>query len=168
MRKNPPTSRPIRAALLPRQSSGLPSLEDLVAVRIVRIAEVVTRLATRSIEAKIGLRNTDLRILNLLDRTDGVTVNEIARRAHLDKAWISRSLRQLESDGLVIRNSLQQDSRLSVITLTARGRARLNQVRPLAEDHELRLLAGIDSAAFKRQLDRLMINAEALLAAGRS
>lgn len=167
MRKNPPTSRPKRAALLPRQSSGSTSLEDLVAVRIVRIAEVVTRLATRSIEAKIGLRNTDLRILNLLDRTDGVTVNEIARRAHLDKAWISRSLRQLESDGLVMRNSLQQDSRLSVITLTARGRARLNQVRPLAEDHEVRLLEGIDSAVFKRQLDRLMINAEALLTTGR-
>ncbi|MEJ0005453.1 MAG: hypothetical protein WDM77_03470 [Steroidobacteraceae bacterium] len=47
------------------------SLEDMVAVRIVRIAEVVARLATRTIEAKVGLRNTELRILSLLDRSDG-------------------------------------------------------------------------------------------------
>ncbi len=158
MRKNPPINS--------QRPAGGRSLEDLVAVRVVRIAEVVARLATRTIEAKVGLRNTDLRILNLLDRTDGLTVNEIARRAHVDKAWVSRSLRHLETAGLVLRSSLPQDSRVSVITLTARGKARLNQVRPLAEDHELRLLAGIDKARFKEQLDCLMINAERLLAAG--
>jgi DNA-binding MarR family transcriptional regulator len=152
MRKNPRISKP--------------SLEDLVAVRVVRIAEVVARLATRTIEAQVGLRNTDLRILNLLDRSDGLSVNEIARRAHVDKAWVSRSLRHLETDGLVIRSSLRRDSRVSVITLSARGTARLNQVRPLAKARESRLLAGIDRTAFKRQLDRLMLNAEGLLAAG--
>src|SRR5438552_4139294 len=93
MRTNPRTVRP--------------SLEDLVAVRVVRIAEVLARLATASFETKVGLRNTDLWILNLLDRTDGVTVNEIARRAHVDKAWVSRSLRHLEADGLVLRSSLR-------------------------------------------------------------
>jgi DNA-binding MarR family transcriptional regulator len=159
MRKKPP--------LKSLRTAGGHSLENLVAVRIVRIAEVVARLATRTIEAEVGLRNTDLRILNLLDRTDGVTVNEIARRAHVDKAWVSRSLRRLEAVGLVLRSSLPQDSRVSVIALTARGRARLNQVRPLAENHESRLLVGIDQALFKGQLDRLMINAERLLAARR-
>jgi len=167
----------VKTTLLPQQSvleamrknplRNKQSLEDLVAVRVVRIAEVVARLATQTIEAKVGLRNTDLRILNLLDRTNGVSVSEIARRAHVDKAWVSRSLRHLETGGLVIRSSLRQDSRISVITLTARGRARLNQVRPLAEAHESRLLAGIDKAAFKGQLDRLMINAEGLLAVER-
>jgi DNA-binding MarR family transcriptional regulator len=142
------------------------SLEDLAAVRIVRIAEVVARLATRTIQASIGLRNTDLRILNLLDGSDGVTVNEIARRAHIDKAWVSRSLRHLEAAGLVLRRGLRHDVRLSLIRLSARGRAKLAEVRPMAESHETRLLAGIDQAAFKAQLDRLMANAEALLAAG--
>jgi DNA-binding MarR family transcriptional regulator len=146
----------------PPPATGRP-LEDLIAVRIVRIAEVVARLATRSIEARVGLRNTDLRILNLLDRTAGVTVNEIARRAHVDKAWVSRSLRHLETSGLVTRSGLKQDSRLTVITLTATGRAKLAQVRPLAAVHESRLLAGIDKAAFKSQLERLMANAEELL-----
>ena len=142
------------------------TLEDFVAVRIVRIAEVVARLATRTIEARVGLRNTDLRILNLLDRTDGVSVNEIARRAHVDKAWVSRSLRHLEAGGLVTRSGRRQDSRVTVIRLAAKGRAKLAQVRPLAADHEARLLAGIDRPAFQAQLERLMANAEKLLTAG--
>jgi len=139
------------------------SLEDLVAVRIVRIAEVVARLATQTIEARVGLRNTDLRLMNLLDRADGVSVNEIARRAHVDKAWVSRSLRHLEKSGLVTRKSTRKDSRVSVIDLSAKGRALLEQVRPLAAAHEVRLLDGIDNGAFKASLDRLMANAESML-----
>jgi DNA-binding MarR family transcriptional regulator len=139
------------------------SLEDLVAVRIVRIAEVVARLATQTIEARVGLRNTDLRLMNLLDGAEGVTVNEIARRAHVDKAWVSRSLRHLEQSGLVTRKGVRKDSRLTVIDLSAKGRALLGQVRPLAQARETRLLDGIDKDAFKANLDRLMANAEAML-----
>jgi DNA-binding MarR family transcriptional regulator len=139
------------------------SLEDLVAVRIVRIAEVVARLATQTIEARVGLRNTDLRLMNLLDRADGVSVNEIARRAHVDKAWVSRSLRHLEKSGLVTRKSTRKDSRVSVIDLSAKGRTLLEQVRPLAATHEARLLNGIDRDAFKASLDQLMANAESML-----
>ncbi len=139
------------------------SLEDLVAVRIVRIAEVISRLATQTIEAQVGLRNTDLRIMNLLEGTEGVTVNEIARRAHVDKAWVSRSLRELQKSGLITRRSLREDSRLSVVVLSAKGRALLEQVRPMASAREARLLAGIDRAGFKTDLDRLMANAEAML-----
>jgi DNA-binding MarR family transcriptional regulator len=140
------------------------SLEDLVAVRIVRIAEVVARLATQTIEARVGVRNTDLRLMNLLDGSDGVSVNEIARRAHVDKAWVSRSLRHLEKSGLVTRKSTRKDSRVSVIDLSAKGRTLLEQVRPLAAAHEARLLDGIDKGVFKASLDRLMANAERLLA----
>ncbi|MEJ0005452.1 MAG: MarR family winged helix-turn-helix transcriptional regulator [Steroidobacteraceae bacterium] len=79
---------------------------------------------------------------------------------------MSRSLRHLEAAGLVTRRGRQQDSRVSVIGLTAKGRAKLGQVRPMAENHELRLLGGIDKKAFKAQLERLMANAEGLLEAG--
>src|SRR6185295_18229397 len=115
------------------------SLEDLVAVRVVRVAEIMARLATRTFQARMGLRNTDLRLLNLLDGTEGVTVNEMARRAHVDKAWVSRSLRELEKSGLVTRRRVRADSRVSLIALSAKGRAMLDQVRPLASARETRL-----------------------------
>jgi DNA-binding MarR family transcriptional regulator len=148
----------------PEKDAIRKSLEDLVAVRVVRLAEVISRLATQTIEARVGLRNTDLRLLNLLDGTEGVTVNEIARRAHVDKAWVSRSLRELEKSGLVTRRSVRADSRVCVVGLSAKGRAMLEQVRPLASAREARLLDGIDKIRLKADLDRLMANAEAMLA----
>jgi DNA-binding MarR family transcriptional regulator len=147
----------------PARDAVARSLEDLVAVRVVRIAEVFARLATQTIEASVGLRNTDLRLMNLLDGAQGVTVNEISRRAHVDKAWVSRSLRQLEKSGLVTRKSNRKDSRLTVIDLSAKGRALLEQVRPMAAARETRLLEGIDGSALKTSLDRLMANAERML-----
>jgi DNA-binding MarR family transcriptional regulator len=139
------------------------SLEDLVAVRIVRIAEVIARLAIRTIEKRFGLRNTDLRLMNLLDGKQGVTVNEIARRARIDKAWVSRSLRELEACGLVARRTHRPDSRVRVVSLSPKGRALLARVRPLAAAHERRLLAGLNESSFKSQLERLLMNADAML-----
>jgi DNA-binding MarR family transcriptional regulator len=130
---------------------------------VVRIAELMARLATETIEARLGVRNTDLRLLNLLDGTDGVTVNEIARRVHVDKAWVSRCLRLLENDGLVVRRSNRKDSRVTVVDLSKKGRELLAQVRPIALAREARLMNGIDADAFKANLDRLMANAEAIL-----
>ncbi len=157
-----PTQRRLRIAD-PERDARVRTLEDLVAVRIVRLAEVMARLATRTIEARVGLRNTDLRLMNLLDGFQGVTVNEIARRAHVDKAWVSRSLRDLEKSGLVTRKGNNKDSRLTMVDLSAKGRALLEQVRPLAVARETRLLEGIDPAALKANLERLMLNAEKLL-----
>ena len=101
--------------------------------------------------------------MNLLDGAEGVTVNEIARRAHVDKAWVSRSLRHLEKSELVTRKSNRKDWRHTVVGLSAKGRALLEQVRPLAAARETRLLNGIEKGAFKASLDRLMANAESML-----
>jgi DNA-binding MarR family transcriptional regulator len=142
------------------------TLEDLVAVRIARLADVVARLSRQYVPARLGVPRTDMRLLNLLDGTDGVTVNEIARRAHIDRAWVSRCMRRLEKVGLVSRRGSQVDARVCVVSLSAKGRAALDQIRPLTVTREKRLLEGIDATRFKADLDRLKANAEALLAEG--
>ena len=138
-------------------------LLDLVPVRVVRLAELMARLASETIESTFGLRNTDLRILNWIESADGITVNEISRRAHVDKAWVSRCLRHLEKEELVTRKGNRKDSRLTVVRLTRKGSDLLEQIRPIALAREARLLAGIDTVTFKASLDRLMLNAAALL-----
>jgi len=158
-----PDSRRLRLADA-RTDTARRSLEDLVAVRIARLADVVARLAEQSIVSKDGLRHTDLRLLNLLDASDGLTVNEIARRTHIDKAWVSRSLRRLEDAGLLSRHDSSTDARVCVVRLSARGRAALDRIRPVTSAREKRLLEGIDGARFKADLDRLMANAKELLA----
>lgn len=139
------------------------TFEDNVGVRILRLSEVFARLAKIGVEQPWGLRSTDLRILNTLDGADSVAISEIARRTHVDKAWISRSVRELEKKDLVERDVDPKDSRVSLAVLTAKGRALLEEIRPHVKTAEGRVLDGIKEASLKRDLDRLLENAEAIL-----
>lgn len=47
-----------------------------------------------------GLRSTELRILNVLDGAGSISINEMARRTHVDKAWASRSVGDFEAKKL--------------------------------------------------------------------
>ena len=156
------TEKAANPTLVPNSESV--TFEDNVGVRVVRLAEVFSRLARIGVEQPWGLRGTELRILNILDRVDSVPISEIARRTHVDKAWISRSVRDLENKGLVIRRADQADSRKTHAVLSAEGRSLLDRLRPLVVWHEARVLKGIDERAFKQDLDRLLANAEAILA----
>ena len=139
------------------------TLNDHIAVRIVRVSEALARIATRRIEARWGLKNTDLRVLNVLDGAVPLPVAEVSRRTHVDKAWISRTLKSLDERGLVERSPDRWDGRLALVSLTPKGRALLEEVRPHALENQARLLEGIDGARLKRLLDQLEANAEAIL-----
>lgn len=138
-------------------------LTDHIADRICRIGDAMIRLSARSIKQTWGLRPTDLRLLNILDGELPLAVREISRRAHVDQAWVSRSLRDLESRDLVRRQSDPSDSRLTLISLTAHGRKTLDQVRPYALKSEQLLLNGIDEEKLKTLLDRVEANTEKML-----
>lgn len=154
-----------KAAPLPLARINPQSLEDNVGVRIVRLAEVFARLAKIGVEEPWGLRTTELRILNTLDGAGSVPISEIARRTHVDKAWISRSVRDLVEKGMVERSANPEDSRLSMAMLTPKGRDLLDQIRPSVLWHEQNVLQGIDEKDFKRDLDRLLANVEEVLGA---
>ena len=139
------------------------TLNDHIAVRIVRVSEALARIATRRIEARWGLKNTDLRVLNVLDGAVPLPVAEVSRRTHVDKAWISRTLKSLDERGLVERSPDRWDGRLALVSLTPKGRALLEEVRPHALENQARLLEGIDGSRLKRLLDQLEANAEAIL-----
>ena len=138
-------------------------LDDHIAVRVARITEIVTRIATRTIEARWGLTNTDLRLLNILDGAEPMAISEISRRSHVDKAWVSRSLRDLERRKLVVRRNHPKDTRVSLVSISTLGQAQLNQVRPQSLRNEIALLKGIDARLLKRLLDDLEGNAGTVL-----
>ncbi len=110
-----------------------------------------------------NLRNTDLRLLNVLDGEEPLSVNEVGRRAMLDQAWVSRSLRALERGKLVERRNDHRDSRLTLVTLTKRGREILDEFRPYAAWSERVLLTGVDAGKLKGLLDQLESNTQGLI-----
>ncbi len=121
------------------------------------------RMSSWHMQERWKLRQTDFRLLNVLDGKESLSVNEISRRALVDQAWVSRSLRALETRKLVERRSDPEDSRLTRVSLTKRGRETLDQFRPWAAWSEKVLLDGIDERKLKALLDQLEANTESLM-----
>lgn len=147
----------------PKKSApATPPLEDLLQVRLVRINEVISQLARFSVR-KRGLRHTDLRIMNLLFDAGELSINELARRAHVDKAWISRSVMELLQKRWVTKQADPSDARAQLIRLTPKSRTLMETVRPQLESNERRMLAGVNEQQLKKQLDKVLLNADLLL-----
>lgn len=138
-------------------------LRDHIVGRICRLADAMVRMSAEHMQQRWGLRNTDLRLLNVLGDEGPLSVNELSRRALLDQAWVSRSLRALERDKLVTRRNHHRDSRVSLISLTPHGRGIVDQFRPYAAWSERVLLTGVDEEKLKALLDQLETNTKGLI-----
>ena len=136
------------------------ALIRLVSVRIVRIADLILRIGAIAFRERFGVRPTDLRILIILGAFQPISVNEVSRRTHIDKAWISRSLAPLLRRKLVARTAHPSDSRASLLSLTKKGEALLREIAPVAEDYQRQLLQGQRARDVERVLDLLSARAE--------
>ncbi len=140
--------------------------ESLVAVKVIQIAEIISRSASQVYEAGYGIRNSELRILLLLGAGERLSVNEISRRAGIDKAWISRSLNIMMEQNMVKRVPHPSDSRKSLISLTEEGEESLRTITPIALARDKRVLAGLNKKEIHRVLDTLRAHAQQLLPPG--
>jgi DNA-binding MarR family transcriptional regulator/GNAT superfamily N-acetyltransferase len=94
---------------------------------------------------------------------EGVSVRDLRRRLSLDSAYVSRLLRSLERQGLVMVKTSKQDGRVRVVQLTEAGlreRAELDQradafahslLEPLSESQRAKLGAAM------AQVERLLL-----------
>ena len=153
-----------RGAARRRERTARPKvLRDHIVGRICRLADAMVRMSSWHMQHHWGLRNTDLRLLNVLDDEEPLSVNELSRRALLDQAWVSRSIRALERAKLVTRRNHHRDSRLTLVSMTRRGREILDEFRPYAAWSEKVLLEGVDEGTLKPLLDRLENNTQSLI-----
>jgi DNA-binding MarR family transcriptional regulator len=139
------------------------TLHDHIIDRTCRLADAMIGMSSWHLKKRWNLRHTDLRLLNVLDGEVPLSVNEISRRALVDQAWVSRSLKALEARKLVARSSHPEDSRLALISLTQQGRATNDEFRPWAAWSEKLLLSGVDETELKALLDQLEANTENLV-----
>ncbi len=147
--------------------SGLYVLESLVTYRLTRIADMLVRAAGQVYSAQHGVSLTELRLLATLGRHRALSVNEASRLTGIDKAWVSRSLAGLVKRKLAKRHRHLSDSRISLLSLTRSGKAKVQQMVALAATTNERLLAGLgkkDRIIFDKILSVLQAQVENLLA----
>jgi DNA-binding MarR family transcriptional regulator len=138
-------------------------LRDHIVARTCRLADAMLRASSRHIKELWKISNTDLRLLSTLENEESLPMVEIVRRALVDQAWVSRSLRVLEAKKLVERRADPEDSRATRVSLTHKGRQVLEESRPYAQWSEQYLLKGVDAKRLKELLDQLEANTQDLL-----
>jgi DNA-binding MarR family transcriptional regulator len=78
-----------------------------------------------------GLRVTQFSILYMLSGRGQMTVGEMASELVMDRTTLTRNLKPLERDALVVSGPSEQDRRERIISLSPAGKAKVKTVLPL-------------------------------------
>lgn len=101
-------------------------LEDAFARMVRQHRQVITRQAAA---LKPGLSAGAMKAFITLCNAGTMTPSTLAEHLLLDRAQVSRMVRDLEDEGLITREPDPVDRRSALLTATEEGRARLDAVR---------------------------------------
>lgn len=141
-------------------------LESLITYKLTRIVDTIVRAASQIYRSRYNVSITDLRILATIGAHSPLAANGISRLTRIDKAWVSRSLASLAERGLVVREAHTEDSRITLLSLTSKGRALVRRMVPFAVDRHEQLLSKIsrpNRLLLNELLDILQNQADSLL-----
>lgn len=117
--------------------------------------------ALRDEMAGLGLSTPKMRALAVLSVIEAPLIRELAIYTVTDPSTLSRSLDQLQADGLIRREADSSDSRAVRVFVTETGRAAFERLWPhMAVAHE-RMFRGIsleERQAFNTTLQKMLTN----------
>jgi len=141
-------------------------LEALLTFRLSSIADTLERAANQIYGRRWDLNLTAWRTLAILAQYEPTTAQNISRRSHIDKGWISRSVVRLEERGLLLRVPNDKDNRSQLLSLTDAGRELVAQIAPLSRQRNealLSVLSPAEAESFLRCLELVQRRADAML-----
>lgn len=120
-------------------------IEDLpedLEQRTIRLFQVFQRIHHVNQTARFGITKGEFLTLSILREYQkknshqlGVCVSDIAKKQHVAKSQVSRTLRGLEENGLIERTSAKEDRRNTYVSLTPKGNQMLDDVKKNMERH---------------------------------
>lgn len=124
---------------------------------LIRISELLNRRIAALLLKSEGLKTVEVRILLNLVGEEPVTIADVSRRAGLDKAWISRTVRTLEDKGLVdIASGAHPAAKM--ISLTPQGKEARGRIVPLLYEEWLMATRGINTRLGVQMLEIVLDN----------
>ena len=111
--------------------------------------------------ADLGLSTPKMRALAVLSVIDGPLIRELAVYTVVDPSTLSRSLDQLQADGLIRREIDSADSRAVRVFISDTGRSMFETLWPHMAKAQARMFRGIPEAergAFVATLQKMLTN----------
>ncbi|MET3135396.1 N-acetylglutamate synthase-like GNAT family acetyltransferase/DNA-binding MarR family transcriptional regulator [Oxalobacteraceae bacterium GrIS 1.11] len=131
---------------------------------IREIVRLYVRAQRKQAKCGDGASTVQCHVLTELLREEGLPQQALAERLGLDKGWISRAVDTLVTEGCITKQASEQDRRSVVLSLTAAGRARAQQLEDELNHHAVQLLARVPRDRQAQVHESLQLLIEALLA----
>jgi DNA-binding MarR family transcriptional regulator len=116
---------------------------DLVLFRLNRLAAMSGQPLVRLCEGRYGISRREWRLIVILSTRGACGSSELADRARLQPGPTSKAVSMLTNKGLATRTPLPNDRRQVVIALTAGGQSIFDELYPVVQDLNERLLCAL-------------------------
>ena len=111
--------------------------------------------------SQLGLHVSQELVLFMLWREEGLSQSELAACLRVELPTVTKAVQRMERVGLLIRQADEQDTRVSRVYLTEKGRALYAPALTIWQDVEARMLHGmteIEQALLRRLLQQMVSN----------
>ena len=139
-------------------------LQQFLTYRLARVQAKLNAQASRLLRDTAGITLTQWRILALIGIEGLQRSADLSRLAALDKGMISRNVKLLLQDELVLTEGDENDQRAQTLVLTEKGRKLVDRTLPVMRKRQALLRGALDAgelATLYRALDKLELAADA-------
>lgn len=105
-----------------------------------------SRLIMRTFEKrlrKLGLGMAYIPVMMALEEEGPLTQTDLLARAHVEQPTMAALLARMERDGVISRDPHPSDQRASLVSLTAKAKARLPKVKESLREGAAQAMAGL-------------------------
>jgi DNA-binding MarR family transcriptional regulator len=128
--------------MLNRLKSPLRNLTSFVTFRLSRTQNKLNAQATHFLKSQCGLSLVEWRIIQLIRLFEGATMSKLAFEVQIDKGQLSRKVSAMVDKGLIETKQDETDHRKQVLALTDAAMAINDQMMPIMQMRQDRLVAG--------------------------
>jgi len=97
-----------------------------------------------------GLSKIQWRVLATIGQHHEISAREICQFTRLDKMQVSRAISKLIASGILFQQTGELDRRTNQLNLTAQGQLLYQEIIPLVQSQEQKLLAGLTDSERKQ------------------
>lgn len=142
------STKPRKADVWLPQSIEGPLARELTTVRILRLAELMNRSASRAYPRISGLSDFEWRAIAMACETPGQSLNDLSARLNRGVAQVSRTVKKLVAAGLLHRASRTGGPGVQ-ISPTRLGRTVYGPLGQLARQRNSAIIAGLSAEELK-------------------
>lgn len=139
-------------------------VDQFLTFKIARLHNKLNAQAARRLREVCGLSLPQWRVLACIAVEGEISASQLIRFMNIDKGLLSRALKTLQNDGLVISTTSKVDLRVHWLELSESGKKVYKDVVPLMASRQARILSIMteeERQAFESMLERLELLVDA-------